>query len=356
MPTCWFGTMQKPKLKDIALSAGVSLTTASMALSGKGRISAIVRERVLNTAKTLGYAKKKHAFSNQNENRRVGIFMQLDEEWAHVQYLIRTIVVSIQEGLSDKGYTTLLLPIHCRMENDEILRLIDSAGICALFSIHYGNEKLFDILEKSGLPVVLVNNNSFRNKFYAVCVDDFQGAYEGALYLLQNGHRAFAYLEYDRPDMPTLVANRFVGFKKALDEFHIEFFPKQRITIDINDFEGLRKALRTLFSGRNKPTALFVHDDRFAAHIVAILQTMGLGVPSDVSIIAPGDVLDYNEPFVPKITTMRINTALMGKLAMESMINRLCNSPVDVHVVNIKQQLIERGSCRKIGPAPSPGA
>ena len=90
--------MGKAKLKDIAQSAGVSLTTASMALSGKGRISALVRERVLNTAKTLGYAKKRHAFLNQNENSRVGIFMQLDEVWAHVQYLIRPIIVSIQEG------------------------------------------------------------------------------------------------------------------------------------------------------------------------------------------------------------------------------------------------------------------
>ena len=148
--------------------------------------------------------------------------------------------------------------------------------------------------------------------------------------------------------MPALIANRFVGFKKALDEFNIEFPSKQRIAIDINDFEGLRRELGTLFSRRNRPTALFVHDDRFAAHAIAVLQTMGLGVPSDVSIIAPGDVLDYNEPFVPKITTMHINTALMGKLAAESMINRLCNNPVDVHVVNIKQQLIERGSCRKI--------
>ena len=34
------------KLNDVAEKAGVSLTTASMALSGKGRISEEVREKV----------------------------------------------------------------------------------------------------------------------------------------------------------------------------------------------------------------------------------------------------------------------------------------------------------------------
>ena len=39
------------------------------------------------------------------------------------------------------------------MEDNEILRLVDIACISGLFSIHYGNEELFDVLEKSGLPL-----------------------------------------------------------------------------------------------------------------------------------------------------------------------------------------------------------
>ena len=47
--------MAKTTLKDVADQAGVSMTTASFAFSGKGRISTEVRDRILRTAKELGY-------------------------------------------------------------------------------------------------------------------------------------------------------------------------------------------------------------------------------------------------------------------------------------------------------------
>lgn len=49
--------MAKPRLKDIARVAGVSETTVSFVLAGKGNISAEVRERVIRTAKQMGYRK-----------------------------------------------------------------------------------------------------------------------------------------------------------------------------------------------------------------------------------------------------------------------------------------------------------
>jgi DNA-binding LacI/PurR family transcriptional regulator len=143
--------------------------------------------------------------------------------------------------------------------------------------------------------------------------------------------------------------DRFIGFRKAMDEFGIPFTPEQRLTSRLGDHTGLFTGLRALFSGREKPTALFIHDDYFAARVVAELSGMGLRVPSDVSIIAPGDVLDYGEPFVPRITTMRINTSLMGQISADLILNRLTHNPEDIHVLKVKQQLVDRGSCRKLG-------
>jgi DNA-binding LacI/PurR family transcriptional regulator len=342
--------MKKTKLIDIAQSAGVSLSTVSMALSGKGRISKEVRERVLTTCKKLGYEKKQTG-SNQSSSKRVGIFLQFDGVWAHTLFFLRPLLLSLENTFKAEGYMPILLPINYQMANEELLQMVAVADICALFSIHYGNEELFNTLEHKGIPIILINNDSFQNKFYAVCVDDFLGAYEGTLYLIQKGHRKIAFIEYERPDMPSLLSNRFVGFKKALDEHRLGFPNKYRVTISMKDISGLQKSLSSLFTGNKKPSALFVHDDRFAAYVITTLQTLGISVPEDVSIIAPGDVLDYDEPYITPITTMRINTALMGKIAAESMLNRLRNHPDDVHVLNVKQQLVERGSCRTAGPA-----
>jgi DNA-binding LacI/PurR family transcriptional regulator len=50
---------------------------------------------------------------------------------------------------------------------------------------------------------------------------------------------------------------------------------------------------------------------------------------------------------------MRINTVLMGQISAELILNRMKRKPDDIHVLKIKQQLVDRGSCRRIGERPS---
>jgi DNA-binding LacI/PurR family transcriptional regulator len=44
---------------------------------------------------------------------------------------------------------------------------------------------------------------------------------------------------------------------------------------------------------------------------------------------------------------MRINTALMGQISADLILNRMRRNPDDIHVLKIKQQLADRGSCRR---------
>ena len=48
---------------------------------------------------------------------------------------------------------------------------------------------------------------------------------------------------------------------------------------------------------------LFVIDDELALRVKLILTELGLEVPADVSIIAPGDVLDYSKPYAPQFSS-----------------------------------------------------
>jgi DNA-binding LacI/PurR family transcriptional regulator len=268
--------------------------------------------------------------------------------WAHIFYFIRPIIVEIERSLVQEGLSLVLLPTFSSSDAEDIVRKILASKAKAVFSIHYGNEKLFRSLEDEGIPVVVVMNNNFQDTLYSVCVDDFQGAYEGCLHLLRLGHTSIGYVDYPRPELPAVVVDRFFGFRKALEEYAVPFSPNLRLTTDLHEREALRAGLRTLFLLSERPTALFAHDDYFAARVIAELSDLGIHVPADVSIIAPGDVLDYSEPFVPQITTMRINTALMGQISADLIVNRLRRNPEDIHVLKVKQQLVDRGSCRKI--------
>jgi LacI family transcriptional regulator, galactose operon repressor len=342
--------MSKPKLQNVAEEARVSLTTASLALSGKGKISTAVRQRVAEAARRIGYRRREaRAPAAPGVPQTATILMPVDDTWAHIFYFIRPIIVEIERSLIREGFYPVLLPTFYSSDAEDMVAKILANEAKAVFSIHYGNEKLFRELEDRGIPVVVVMNNNFQDTLYSVCVDDFQGAYEGCLHLLRLGHTSIGYVDYPRPELPAIVVDRFFGFRKALEEFSIQFNPDLRLTAELQDRGALRSGLGALFSRGDKPTALFVHDDYFAVRVVEELSTMGLRVPRDVSIIAPGDVLDYGEPFVPQITTMRINTALMGQISADLIINRLRRNPDDIHVLKVKQQLVDRGSCRRIG-------
>jgi DNA-binding LacI/PurR family transcriptional regulator len=51
---------------------------------------------------------------------------------------------------------------------------------------------------------------------------------------------------------------------------------------------------------------------------------------------------------MPQITTMRIDTTLLGRIAANLMFDRMRNTDSDVHVLKVKEPLVRRMSCRQV--------
>jgi len=196
--------------------------------------------------------------------------------------------------------------------------------------------------------VVLVMNGNFQDTFYSVCVDDYQGAYEGTLHLVKLGHRKIAYVEAERPDLPMLLNDRFIGYRKAMEEYGLEMPEEFIIRFELSDREELERKIAAAFKKPDRPTAIFCLDDEIALRVYFILENLGFTIPKDVSLIAPGDVLDYEQHYYPQITTMKINTTYMGEIVALMVQNRINHNPEDIHVLKIKQQLVRRGTCREL--------
>ena len=133
-----------------------------------------------------------------------------------------------------------------------------------------------------------------------------------------------------------------------MDESEVPFPETDRIVLDIDHFDVLARQVGNVLKKRQQTTAFFIHDDYLAGHVIQALRQMGIGVPADISIIAPGDVLSYDEPFIPRITTMKINTAVMGELAARTAISIINKRVEDIQVLKVKEQLVDRGSCRAL--------
>ncbi len=340
----------KPKLKDIAAKAQVSITTVSMVLSGKGRISENVQKLVFDTAQELGYRQKTIENSTMNQSEAygtIGIIVSIDEDWAFIWGFIRPILEELERSLKKEGKNTILIPILHNSPVEEIIHKVSISHIDAVISLHYGNDLFLSTLEKMSIPSILVMNNHFQNRFYSVLVDDIQCAYEGTMHLVSLGHKKLIYVECERQDLPILMNDRFFGFRKAIEESGISVPQNQIVRFELNNIDTLRKQLSSLFSKTpgKSPTGIFCLDDDIAMRVINVLSELDIRVPEDVSIIAPGDVLDYSQSYTPQITTMRINTSYMGKIIFQMLMNIMEHKPEDLHVLKVKHQLVKRGTC-----------
>ena len=336
-----------PTLKEVANAADVSLSTVSLVLSGKGKISGEIRNRVIEATSAVGYHKKGKVLK-ENNKKLVGIIATFYEEWNFTLDFTRRGLQFLEEHTLGIDCIPILIPIFKEISRKELLNRILFSGVEAVFSFLYEDEKIFKNLEELGIPVVIVNNENLQNQFCTVCSDNFQGTFDCAEYLIKLGHRKITFVDYPRPRLKTIVANRYYGFKKAVEEYNLPFTPNDKITVELADYTGLKKTLKHVFSRKGAPTAVVAHDDYMGYMVILALQEMNLKVPEDVSVIAPGDALDYKKEYYPQITTFKIDNDLLAKIAVDILQNRLKNEHGNIQVLKIKQQLVERETCREI--------
>lgn len=344
----------KPTIHEIAKRLNVSSATVSLVLRDKGNISTQTRALVRDKAAELGYSLPVKAQPRPNKLRNtLGLLLAIDNSVSYLFGFIRPIIECLERRVKEDGYDVVLIPISFQSTDAEIVQKVLDARVKAVASLHYANVNVFVRLEDRGIPIVVVLNNKYLHDYYSVCSDDFRGAYDGVKHLIDLGHHSIAYVGCDRFNLEALVRERFMGFMSAINEFHIEF---EHVEVDSQDTNALTAAIAPLFDRAAPPTALFVIDDELALRVSIGLNERGLKVPDDVSIIAPGDVLDYSAPYIPKLTTMRVNTEIIGSTAGELLVNRLKRTKQKLYGLKVSQEFVDRGSCSSPALRRSPSA
>lgn len=329
--------------KEIARLAGVSASTVSMVMRGRGNISQKIRSKIIKIAEEGGYRKPLLKAEN-NFSRYIMVL-----EWESFEYqwnFIKPFLVNLSGSLIHDNYFPILYHIEKSMPEDSLERAVLASNCSAVCSIHYFNKQLFSRLEQAGISVILLNNNVFQNDFSAVCVDDFQGVYNGVSYLVERGHRNILYFDYIRPDLEACVTDRYFGFRKAAEEYNLN--SQERITLILENKQELFRNLHKSLEEHPDTTAVVFHDDYLAAWGIPELEGMGLHIPGDISVIAPGDTLNFNEPFTPQFTTIQIDTSMMGKLAGQLLEEKIKTRHSEVKHLKVTPTIVERGSCKDI--------
>jgi LacI family transcriptional regulator len=204
------------------------------------------------------------------------------------------------------------------------------------------------------VPVVTVDRSVQCDGYSigSVVFDDLDGATKVAEYLLNLGHRRIAFMAPD-PIFASFSTTqmRIAGLKAAIEKRGLD---SNLLTVE-HCQKGEDYAYSTcmqLFCGETPPTAVFLNDDSMAPAVYSVFRRLGLKVGQDVAVVGFGDQEVCTQLEVP-LTSVRQNMSLLGKRAMEMLLEKLRNPLYKMEKIVLPAPLIIRSSC--CPPAESKG-
>jgi DNA-binding LacI/PurR family transcriptional regulator len=343
---------ERVTLQTIADALGVSRTTVSNAYNRPDQLAPGLREKVLETAKALGYAGPDPAARRLRSGLRGAIGLMFSERLSYA--FTDPGAIGFLQGLTEateaKGYELLLLP-GMRGERREVVSVRDAVvGAFCLYCMSDAHPAVAAALERR-LPVVIVDEPRSPGTFF-VGIDDREGARLAAAHVAELGHRRVALVADRLVDDygeglagPERVAHsnckvsreRIEGYLAGLDGSD----PVPIYETLANFPECGERAADELLALSPPPTAILCSTDVLALGVIDALRARGLDVPGDVSVTGFDDV---PAAAVAGLTT--IHQPLLdkgreaGRLLMEHGTEREVLLPVE---------LVVRGST---GPAP----
>jgi len=95
------------------------------------------------------------------------------------------------------------------------------------------------------------------------------------------------------------------------------------------------------------PTALFAFNDIIALGAMKAMNEKGIKIPEDVSIIGFDDIT-FSALANPALTTIKVQTVEMGKIAVNRLIDKIDNQINLKLKIEVETELIERDSVKDI--------
>ncbi len=335
---------EKATLVDVARVAGVSLATASRAMSTPQLVRPATLAKVLKAVQWLGYLPDGAARAlASRRSRTVGaVVPTLDNP------IFASSTQALQRELGESGYQ-LLIASHEYDAGRElaVTQALLERGVDALALVGTDHvPAVWTLLAGCRRPYVLTWSLDEGGHHPGIGIDNREAMARVARHLHDIGHREFAVISGHTAHNDRARA-RLAGVRAALLGRGIELAASRVVETDYS-VEAARTALRALARLRPRPTAIVCGNDVLAQGAMAEAHALGLAVPADLSVTGFDDLaLVASAP--PGLTSVRIPAAEIGQRTARYLLARLAGVAAPDRT-ELPVELVVRGST---GPPPA---
>ncbi|MGA5699765.1 LacI family DNA-binding transcriptional regulator [Peterkaempfera bronchialis] len=302
----------------MARAAGVSVTTVSHVLNGKGAVAPATRERILRMADELRY--RANPVAQSLRGGRTGLIAlairpldAIGYTLQGVDHFVRLAGAAATTAL-DRGFGLMLVPDLTRSSVPAAMNL--DGGI--VVDPFVGDPVLAELLDQ-GLPVVSVGRDPARPEhIWWAGTDDRAETRRMLDLLVARGGRRIAFVAGtdDNAWNHDSIAAYLAWAEERGQEPILERVPEQR------GEEGGTEVAGVLFSRPAPPDAVLANTGRHAVSIARVAMSLGWDIPGRL-LVAAGSDSEHTRFATPGITALELAPEATGRLAVELLLERL---------------------------------
>ncbi len=327
-------------INDIASELGVSKTTVSRAISGKGRIGNETREKVLALIEERGYSPNLIAKSLAvSKTFNIAVAIPRDTDVREIPFF-QECLYGITRAVEAREYD-VVLSITTGEDISSLKRIIRNRKVDGfILTRPLAGDKAIAFMETTSLPFVVIGSPETQS-VYHVDSDHRDGCRKATGHVLLRGFTRHVLLG-GNPDH-RVNRDRLNGYLDAI---------KKGDGTDYGDtgqivwgMDGLRE-IESVLPGimRTRPQCLICMDDVIATHALAWLYRKGFSIPEDIALVSFHDSAAM-ETHYPPISALHINVQKLASLAGNTILDRIEGKKVKT-VNLVPSRFIVRDSSR----------
>jgi len=326
-------------LADVARRAGVSASTASRALNGRGELSEQTRAAVAEAAKALQFEPSQLARSLRTSTTHTVGFVVPDVSSPFYAAALK----GAQGALHESGYRVLLMDCEQSAEREvEALQTLLAHRVDGLLVSTVGLERSrFERVLRARVPCVFFDSSIDGVGDGTVILDNHHGVTLLVDHLVEHGHRRIGLLTGSLSE--TSGHERRDAFRAAMKR-HAPRVTVAGVAGSRWSQEEGREATHTLLARKAPPTAIVASSVELALGALLACREHGLRIPDDLALATFDDAY-FAELLDPPLTAVAYEPADVGQAAAAALVAAMGEDEPERRDLSIPVQLVTRRSC-----------
>ncbi len=319
--------MSNITIDDVARALGISKTTVSRAISGKGRVGDDTRQRVKDFIEEHNYIPNINARAlAKQKTYNIGVVWPDDYNAVDLPFFQRC-MIGISEMTSSYGYDVIVTLVN----GDDITgmkRIIDNHKVDGMILTRTLVKDISaSFLRSTGIPFVAIGK-TYDEEIVYVDNDNLSACKELTSILISKGLKRLALIGGSTNHI--ITRTRHEGFTSAFEQAGVPL-DSSLVYLEVEDVSKVGNILKEL--QKKDIDGIVCMDDAIAGEIMSKCRDEHIRIPDDIKIAS-----FYNssilENAVPSVTSLNFNDRNLGASAAKTLLDMIGGANVSSKTLN----------------------